>query len=106
PLNLAYDRASNRLLLVDQGQESIRDYQRRMIPGFKTRNPGNRVMALDADTGREVTSVPTGDGPIALELDEARKRLYVTNRMAGTVTVFDSKTYALVDTIALPTHPN
>lgn len=106
PMNLTYDRASNRLLLVDQGQESIRDYQRRMIPGFKTRHPGNRVVALDADSGREVMSVPTGDGPIALELDEARSRLYVTNRMAGTVTVFDSKTLALVDAISLPTHPN
>lgn len=106
PLNLAYDRASNRLLVVDQGQESIRDYQRRMIPGFKSRNPGNRVMVLNADTGVEITSVPTGDGPITLELDDARQRLYVTNRVAGTVTVFDSKSYALLNTIALPTHPN
>ena len=106
PLNLTYDRATNRVLLVDQGQESIRDYQRRMIPGFQSRHPGNRVMALDADTGREVKSVPTGDAPITLELDDARQRLYVTNRVAGTVTVFDSRTYALLDTISLPTHPN
>ena len=106
PLNLTYDRATNRLLVVDQGQESIRDYQRRMIPNFKSRNPGNRVMVLDADTNREVKSVPTGDGPITLELDDARKRFYVTNRVAGTVTVFDSTSYALLNTIALPTHPN
>jgi DNA-binding beta-propeller fold protein YncE len=106
PLNLAYDRATNRVLLVDQGQESIRDYQRRMIPGFKSRNPGNRVMALDADTGRLLASVPTGDGPIALELDDARQRLYVTNRVAGSVTVFDSRSFALLDTLSLPTHPN
>ena len=106
PLNLTYDRATNRLLVVDQGQESIRDYQRRLIPNFKSRNPGNRVMVLDADTNREVKSVPTGDGPITLELDDARKRFYVTNRVAGTVTVFDSTSYALLNTIALPTHPN
>jgi DNA-binding beta-propeller fold protein YncE len=30
----------------------------------------------------------------------------VTNRGAGTVTVFDSRSNALLQTIQLPTHPN
>ncbi len=39
-------------------------------------------------------------------LDAPRQRLYVTHRAAGTVTVYDSRTYTLLQTILLPTHPN
>lgn len=39
-------------------------------------------------------------------LDAKRKRLYVTNREAGTVTSYNSDTYKPLKTYSVPTHPN
>lgn len=104
-LNLAYDAQGQRLFAVDQGLASISERREKAEPGFKA-TPGNRVVVLDPTDARIIASLPTGDGPIAPLLDLPRQRLYVTNRGAGTVTVFDSASYRLLQTIALPTHPN
>ena len=104
-LNLAYDAQGKRLFAVDQGLASISERREKAEPGFKA-TPGNRVVVFEADTGRIITSLPTGAGPIAPLFDASRKRLYVTNRAAGTVSVFDTVSNQLLQTIALPTHPN
>lgn len=106
PMNLALDPSGKRLLVTDQGLEMIRKYQASSIPGFASRHPGKRVLVLDPATGRELASIPTGAGPLGLLLDAPRKRLYVTNREAGTVTAYDSESYRQVASYAVPTHPN
>ncbi|WP_419880060.1 YncE family protein, partial [Hydrogenophaga borbori] len=106
PLNIAFDPRSNRLFITDQGLESVRTYQAKSIPGFQSRHPGNRVLVLDAQTGRQLHSIPTAAGPMGILLDSARQRLYVTEREAGVVGVYDSNSYAPLQTVSLPTHPN
>ena len=107
-LNLVYDQGAKRVLATDQGME-IMDGMRAKAGGlasYQRRGAGNQVLALDPATGKALARLPTGEGPVALLLDEPRQRLYVTNRGAGTVTVFDSRNSVLLQTIALPTHPN
>ena len=106
PLNLAFDAASNRVLAVDQGLESMPGFQEKMQPGFVSRHPGNRLVALDPETGKLLHEAPTGKGPLTLRLDAARKRLYVTNREGGSLTVLDSASYAAIATVELGGHPN
>ncbi|ROR18179.1 DNA-binding beta-propeller fold protein YncE [Comamonas sp. BIGb0124] len=105
PLNLAFDGATNRLFATDQGLEQIQQRRQKSEPGYTPR-AGNRVIVLDADSGKSLASLPTGAGPVALKLDAARQRLAVTNRGAGTVTLFDSRSYQLLQTVAAPAHPN
>ena len=106
PMNIALDPGSERLFVTDQGLEMIRAYQGKSIDGFVSRHPGQRVLVLDRRTGRELASIPTDAGPLGILLDAARKRLYVTNREAGTVTAYDSDSYRPVGSWSVPTHPN
>ncbi|MFC0216882.1 YncE family protein [Pseudochelatococcus lubricantis] len=112
-LNLVYDPGTNRLFGVDQGID--RDQVRNVQLGveYKRRSAGDRLFALDPDTGKTLAEVPAGPDPISLRLDAGRKRLYVTNRGGvrvdegkGTLGVYDANTYALLQTIDLPPHPN
>lgn len=107
-LNLVYDAQGKRVLATDQGMERMNDMRAKAggLTDYKLRGAGNQVLALDPATGKALATLPTGEGPIALLLDEPRQRLYVTNRGAGTVSVFDSRSNTLLQTIALPTHPN
>lgn len=104
-LNLAYDPKARQLFATDQGLTTISERRQKAEPGFKP-TPGNRVVVFDANSGRITTSLQTGEGPIAPLLDLPRQRLYVTNRGAGSVSVFDTSSHQLLQTIALPTHPN
>jgi len=106
PLNLALDPQGQRLLATDQGMEMVTGMQQQLVPGFQSRGPGHRVIVRNPDDGSVLGEFPTGQGPIAILPDWPRQRLYVTNREAGTVTVFDSNDYRLLDTIELPVHPN
>lgn len=105
PMNLVLDPSGKRLFVTDQGLEMIRKYQASSIPGFVSKHPGQRVLVLDPD-GKELASIATDAGPLGLLLDAPRKRLYVTNREAGTVTAYDSESYKKVGTYDVPTHPN
>ncbi|MFT4246512.1 MAG: hypothetical protein QM581_00560 [Pseudomonas sp.] len=106
PMNLALDPDGKRLFVTDQGLELIRDYQAKSIPGFVSRHPGKRVLVIDPATGKELASIPTEAGPLALLLDAPRRRLYVSNREAGTVTAYDSERYTQVGRWSVPAHPN
>ena len=105
PMNIALDPAGKRLFVTDQGSEMIRKYQA-SSSGFSSSHPGQRVLVLDRGTGKELASIATDAGPLGILLDAPRKRLYVTNRDGGTVTAYNSDTYAPVATYAVPTHPN
>ncbi len=106
PMNIALDPASPRLFITDQGSEVIRKYQGSSIEGFASKHPGKRVLVLDRNTGKELASIPAGAGTLGILLDAPRKRLYVTNREAGSVTGYDSDTYHQIGTWSVPTHPN
>ncbi|MCC2595224.1 hypothetical protein LKR43_02615 [Pusillimonas sp. MFBS29] len=54
PLNLAYDKVHNRLLLVDQGHPKMLEFQKKDMPGYESRRPGSRVVAIDLATGKTV----------------------------------------------------
>jgi DNA-binding beta-propeller fold protein YncE len=106
PMNLVFDPATNRLFVTDQGAANIRSYQEKSIPGFKSTNPGSRVVVLDATSGKQLAEVPANGGPIGVVLDKSRQRLIVANRDAGTVQFFQSENYQPVQSVSLPTHPN
>lgn len=53
-----------------------------------------------------LNSLATGEGPIAVLFDAPCARLYVTNRGDGTVSVFDSSSKTLLETIAVAPHSN
>ncbi|NYT59661.1 YncE family protein [Alcaligenaceae bacterium] len=105
PLNLAYDEINHRLLAVDQGHPKMLEFQKKDMPGYESRRPGSRVVAIDLATGKTVADLKAG-GPVNLKLDPARQRLFVTNRASGEVTVFDSRDYRKLHTISTPVHPN
>jgi len=106
PLNLALDVAGQRLFATDQGMQMATGMQQQLIPGFQSRGPGHRVIVRHPDDGGVLGEFASGENPIAILPDWPRQRLYVTNREAGTLTVYDSQDYTLLDTIALPIHPN
>ncbi|MBB6082608.1 YncE family protein [Castellaniella defragrans] len=112
-LNLAYDARTNRLFGVDQGIDRDEWRNNHLEREYRRRSPGHRVFALDADTGRTLADMPAGEVPIALRHDARRHRLYVTNRGgvrpdkgAGSITVYDTDGYRLLQTLPMPPHPN
>lgn len=106
PMNIALDPAGPRLFITDQGSDMIRKYQGSSIEGFASTHPGKRVLVLDRSTGKELASIPADAGTLGILLDAPRKRLYVTNREAGTVTGYDSDSYQKIGEWSVPTHPN
>ncbi len=106
PLNLAWDAAGKRLFATDQGLEQVRKMLAERQPGYQSQHPGNRLAIIDPETGTVTDSLATGEGPIAVLFDAPRARLYVTNRGDGSVSVFDSGSKALLETVAVATHPN
>ena len=107
-INVVWDQRGKRVLATDQGLELFDGIRAKAegLAGYQRRGTGNQVVALDPATGKALATLPTGQGPVALLLDEQRQRLYVTNRGAGTLSVFDSRSNALLQTVTLPTHPN
>ncbi len=105
PMNLTYDPAGDRLFITDQGAENIRKWMEKAAPNFKPTHPGNRVLVLEVGSGRELASLPAPKGPLAIRLDAPNQRLYVTSRDGGKISIYNSTTYALIDTIDLPDNP-
>lgn len=107
-INLAVAPSAQRLLATDQGLPNLDGMRAKQpaLASYQQRGKGNQVLVLNAADSKLVASLPTGAGPLAMLVDEPRQRLYVTSRNAGTVSVFDTRTNALLQTIALPTYPN
>jgi YVTN family beta-propeller protein len=103
-LNLALDASGNRIFATDQGNEFITKMRADVLPDYKLRGEGNRVLVMDAANGETIRLLPVGAGPVAPLV--GGDRLYVTNRDEGTVSVFDTESYELVEEIGLPAHPN
>ena len=107
-INLAVAPSAQRLLATDQGLPNLDGMRAKQpaLASYQQRGKGNQVLVLNPADGKLVASLPTGAGPLAMLVDEPRQRLYVTSRNAGTVSVFDTRTNALLQSIAVPPHPN
>ena len=105
-ITMVYEPAGKRLLAVDQGAPRMRYFQEKLGNDFKSANPGNEIVALDSHTGKEIRHVPAAAGPLDLVLDEKGRRLFVTHRDAGKVSIYDSDTLDLLHVLDVPPMPN
>lgn len=105
-LNLAYDAQQKRLFASDQGEPLLSALAQQYAPGFTSIHAGNRVAVLDADTRTLVASLPTAPLPIAPLFDPQRKRLFVTERGGGSITVYDTDNFKKLHIFNVGKHPN
>ncbi|SHF08284.1 DNA-binding beta-propeller fold protein YncE [Lampropedia hyalina DSM 16112] len=112
-LNLVFDPASGRLLGTDQGYNRNELRNKSLGHPYTPRSNGHKVVVLDPSTGKINADPDTDKYPVALLLDGERQRFYVTNfngigveEGRGTLMVFESDSYKLLQTIALPPHPS
>ncbi len=66
----------------------------------------DHFVQLDPVDGRILRRIPTGKGAHVMFLSHDGKALYATNRVAGTISVFDPQTLALVRTLHVPGGPD
>ncbi|MTH46807.1 YncE family protein [Intestinirhabdus alba] len=112
-LNMVYDPQQRRIFGVDQGIDR-RDWRNNHLEReYAPRSDGHQVFVLDADSAEVIARMPTDEIPIGLRWDGDRQRLYVANRRGirvdkgeGTLTVFDTRRYALLQRLPLAPHPN
>jgi YVTN family beta-propeller protein len=64
----------------------------------------NIIDSVNAKVLKTIT-LPAGSRPMRVKLSPDEKRLYVSNGRAGTVSVFDSHSYELLDTIKVGARP-
>ncbi|MCC6677831.1 MAG: hypothetical protein IT436_11855 [Phycisphaerales bacterium] len=55
----------------------------------------SNIVVIDAAGDRDGPTIDVGEGPTGLALDEARGRLYVLNRFAGSISVVSTATHAV-----------
>ncbi|WP_445619432.1 YncE family protein [Kushneria sp. Sum13] len=77
-------------------------HQHLLVTGQKS----GELEVLDADTGKSLHRVSTGEGALDIGLDDDAGRIYVTNRGAGTVSVLDAKSLETIKTLETGPHPN
>jgi YVTN family beta-propeller protein len=64
----------------------------------------NVIDSVNAKVLKTIT-LPKGSRPMKVKLSSDEKRLYVSNGRAGTISVFDSHSYELLDTIKVGARP-
>jgi YVTN family beta-propeller protein len=64
----------------------------------------NVIDTIDAKVSKTI-ALPPGSRPMSVKLSPDEKRLYVSNGRAGTISVFDTHSYDLLDTIKVGTRP-
>ncbi|SFC64290.1 40-residue YVTN family beta-propeller repeat-containing protein [Kushneria avicenniae] len=77
-------------------------HQHLLVTGQKS----GELEVLDAETGKSLHRVSTGEGALDVGLDEDAGRLYVTNRGAGTVSVLDAESLEVIATFETGPRPN
>jgi DNA-binding beta-propeller fold protein YncE len=68
---------------------------------YATATAANAVVAISEDTGRVLSSTPTGDYPDGLAYDPANGTIWTTNESGGSETIIDAATGAPRGTVAL-----
>jgi len=64
----------------------------------------NVIDTVNAKVSKTI-ALPTGSRPMKVKLSPDEKRLYVSNGRAGTISVFDTHSYELLETIKVGTRP-
>lgn len=64
------------------------------------------AIAIDTTTGQVVANIPTGDGALGIAYEPVHKKIFVANRVGGTVTVIDAVTRQKVANIGVGMYPN
>lgn len=106
-LNLAMDKQTGHILAIDHGSANPNMVREKFAKlDYTVRGNGNRVAVIDPVSGKVLESITSGQLPVALVVDEARHRLFVTNRESATVAVLDTRDHRVVHTFDLPSHPN
>jgi DNA-binding beta-propeller fold protein YncE len=69
--------------------------------GYITGMGSNNLIVVNAAGARAglADTIPVGEGPTGIALDEARGRLYVLNRFAGTISVVSTASETVVGTV-------
>jgi len=75
--------------------------------GFIPSESAGELNVIDTVNARVLRTItlPAGSRPMKVRLSVDEKKLYVSNGRAGTVSVFDTHSYALLDTIKVGTRP-
>jgi YVTN family beta-propeller protein len=69
--------------------------------GYVSGMGSNNVVVVNTAGARaEALPIEVGEGPTGLVLDEARERLYVLNRFSGTISVINTESNAVVNTVS------
>lgn len=110
PLFLAYNTERRELLAVDEGLEKIYDKLKKNAEetggSYQKASAGNTLVVIDPETGKLLQTIQTGKQPVAVKADEKAGRIYVTGRGDGTVHIYNTKDYSLLNTIMLNSSPN
>lgn len=75
--------------------------------GFIPSESAGELNVIDAQAPKvlKTISLPPGSRPMKVELSSDAARLYVSEGRAGTISVFDARSYALLDTIKVGARP-
>jgi YVTN family beta-propeller protein len=75
--------------------------------GFIPSESAGELNVIDTVNAKvsQTIKLPAGSRPMSVRLSPDEKRLYVSNGRAGTISVFDTHTYELLDTIKVGTRP-
>jgi YVTN family beta-propeller protein len=75
--------------------------------GFIPSESSGELNIIDTVNAKVMKTIalPTGSRPMSVKLSPDEKRLYVSNGRAGTISVFDSHSYELLDTIKAGVRP-
>jgi YVTN family beta-propeller protein len=75
--------------------------------GFIPSESAGELNIIDSVNAKVLKTIklPTGSRPMRVKLSPDEKRLYVSNGRAGTISVFDSHSYELLDTIKVGARP-
>jgi YVTN family beta-propeller protein len=75
--------------------------------GFIPSESAGELNIVDSVNAKVVKTIalPAGSRPMRVKLSPDEKRLYVSNGRAGTISVFDSNSYELLDTIKVGARP-
>ena len=73
------------------------DGTRAYVAGMGSRN----VILMDATGSRVHAPIEVGEGPCGLALDSTRNRLYVFNRFSSSISVVDTSTDSVIDSVPL-----
>lgn len=77
-------------------------HQNLLVTGQKS----GELEVLDAQSGKSLHKVSTGEGALDIGLDDDVGHVYVTNRGAGTVSVLNAESFEVIATLETGPHPN